>query len=140
MKLFKFGEMKQIQIQPNVSLRYKGLEPKNRIDVQKTSSSTKKCKRALLFCFQVQNFLSTSRSTAEAVLENLTEATLNFFNPYRDKRSVARKKVLNRVDRWWEEESIQVIFFKKMGHSLPLFIYFRLFNTVDSKQVNKCSI
>ena len=35
MKLFKFGEMKQIQIQPNVSLRHKGLEPKNRIDVQK---------------------------------------------------------------------------------------------------------
>ena len=31
-------------------------------------------------------------------------------------------------------------FKKKIGHSLPLFIYFRLFNTVDSKQVNKCSI
>ena len=52
MKLFKFGEMKQIQIQPNVSLRYKGLEPKNRIDVQKTSSSTKKCKRAFVSAFR----------------------------------------------------------------------------------------
>ena len=29
------------------------------------------------------------------------------------------------------------IFLKKVGHSQPLFIYFRLFNTVDSKQVNK---
>ena len=28
-------------------------------------------------------------------------------------------------------------FFKKMGHSRPLFLYFRLFNTVDR---NKCSI
>ena len=32
------------------------------------------------------------------------------------------------------------IFLKKVGHSQPLFIYFRLFNTVDSKQVNKGSI
>ena len=27
-------------------------------------------------------------------------------------------------------------FLKKMGHSRPLFLYFCLFNTVDSKQVN----
>ena len=31
---------------------------------------------------------------------------------------------------------IFVVFFIKMGHSRPLFLYFRLFNTVDSK----CSI
>ena len=31
-------------------------------------------------------------------------------------------------------------FFLKVGHSQLLFVYFRLFNTVDSKQVNKCSI
>ena len=31
-------------------------------------------------------------------------------------------------------------FFLKVGHSRLLFVYFRLFNTVDSKQVNKCSI
>ena len=29
------------------------------------------------------------------------------------------------------------ISFLKVGHSLPLFIYFRLFNTADNKQVNK---
>ena len=27
-------------------------------------------------------------------------------------------------------------YFIKMGHSRPLFLYFRLFNTVDSKQIN----
>ena len=27
--------------------------------------------------------------------------------------------------------------FKKVGHSRPLLIYFRLFNTVDNKQVNQ---
>ena len=27
------------------------------------------------------------------------------------------------------------LFFKKVGHSRPLFIYFRLFNTVDNKQM-----
>ena len=31
-------------------------------------------------------------------------------------------------------------FFKNVGHSRPLFIYFCLCNTVDSKQVNTCSI
>ena len=29
-----------------------------------------------------------------------------------------------------------VIFFEQMGHSWPLFLYFRLFNTVDSKMFN----
>ena len=33
-----------------------------------------------------------------------------------------------------------VLSFFKVAHSRPLFIYFRLFNTADSKQVNKCSI
>ena len=27
------------------------------------------------------------------------------------------------------------VFFKKVDHSRPLFIYFRLFNTVDNKQM-----
>ena len=30
---------------------------------------------------------------------------------------------------------LATLFFKKMGHSRPLFLYFRLFNTVDSKQM-----
>ena len=32
------------------------------------------------------------------------------------------------------------VLFLKVGHSRSLFIYFRLFNTVDGKQENKCSI
>ena len=28
-----------------------------------------------------------------------------------------------------------LIYFKSVGHSRPLFIYFRLFNTVDNKQM-----
>ena len=29
------------------------------------------------------------------------------------------------------------VLLKKVGHSRPFFIYFRLFNTIDRKQVNK---
>ena len=74
-----------------------------------------------IFYAQVQNFLSTSKSTAEAVLENLTEATLNFFNPYRDKRSSARKRTLDRVQRWWEEEPNQVYHYISWKSCLSLF-------------------
>ena len=35
-----------------------------------------------------------------------------------------------RLLQWGPE-----VFFKKVGHSRPLFIYFRLFNTVDNKQM-----
>ena len=35
---------------------------------------------------------------------------------------------------------ILILGFFKVGHFRPLFIYFSLFNTVDRKQVSKCSI
>ena len=34
-----------------------------------------------------------------------------------------------------ESKENKLIYFFKMGHSRPLFIYFRLFNTADSKQI-----
>ena len=34
-------------------------------------------------------------------------------------------------------QHLQRMFFKKVGNSRPLFIYFCLFNKVDNKQVNK---
>ena len=39
------------------------------------------------------------------------------------------------VDHLYWIYSFFPFFLKKMGHSRPLFIYFRLFNTVDNKQM-----
>ena len=46
---------------------------------------------------------------------------------------------LSRISRVPKDQIVK-LFIKKVGHSRPLFIYFHLFKTDDSKQVNKCSI
>ena len=53
-----------------------------------------------------------------------------FWSPPIDFSVGRARKFLNRITKPFH------LFFKKMGHSRPLLLYFRLFNTVDSKQIN----
>ena len=41
------------------------------------------------------------------------------------------------VGTWQKSQDWAFLCFLKVGHSRPLYIYFRLFNIVDNKQVNK---
>ena len=53
-----------------------------------------------------------------------------FWSPPIDFSVGRARKFLNRITKPFH------LFFKKMGHSRPHLLYFRLFNTVDSKQIN----
>jgi len=68
------------------------------------------------------------------LLENIADATKGFFNPYHDKRSLARKRTLKRVHKWWEEDTTVIKAFSVQFNLNEIVLFFSVPDQIEQTE------